>query len=354
MLCHSYRDNLLGALRRNQFVTACSVIIAMLCLLTARSVKSGSRAPSSRAVSKIKQVKQAIILSSQDTGSTWLNTVLDALDGVSFRGERMIGYSYHSYDKWLQSDWDTYKSQLETALNVSGRESVQVVGFKLMYDQLPHNLHRAFAQWLNDNRIYVIHLRRRAAILQWASHHQKVQAMVSGAMKNDHVTDVNAVVQYPKVKFNKTVDFKRIRQLEKNQHDYADYLHVHAPLAPHMELWYEHLDGPNQADWFNAVFSFLGLEKRMSDHLGSSLIKLGERKCEDRIDGLDGPEYESLRGLDSQMACAMLFWQTENEKGKNSSDSFYPPAQNKCRLTPALSIKCVDPGYNPVHAPGKR
>jgi hypothetical protein len=268
-------------------------------------------------------------------------------EGVSFRGERLIAYSHKSYHDWLERDWQYYKLQLETALEVEESDGdLELVGFKLMYDQLPQQMHRPFAQWLNENQIYVIHLRRRAAILQMASHNQKVHAMMSGSMKDDHVKDKDAVIEYPAIQFHAARDIPRIRQLEQNQRDFADYLHVHAPLAPQMELWYELLDGPHKTKWFNALFAFLGLDRKMSDDVGSNFIKLGKRKCDDRVDGLQGPDYKNLQGLESQMACAMLYWSSENETELGYSQSFYPPENDKCQLTPALTMKCLDPSYN--------
>ena len=335
---------------RFPFLTICTCIICGLCLFTVTNSTGLLRRKAAG------QVKRAILLSSQDTGSTWVNGVLDSVAGVSFRGERLIGYSYKSYDEWLERLWPRYKWQLEKSLETDPSDGIQLVGFKIMYDQIPQQLHRPFVQWLNDNQIYVIHLRRRAAILQMASHSQKVQAKLSGVMKEDHVRakHEDEVISYPKLEFDPRRDVGRIRQLEQNQRDFADYLHVHAPLAPQIELWYEHLDGPHKAKWFNALFAFLGLDMKITDDVGSELVKLGARKCDDRIEGLHGPDYENLQGLDSQRACAMLYWLSENETEQEGSSSlFYPPKHDKCRLAPSVSMQCIDPTYNASAEPGK-
>ena len=319
---------------------------ATRCLMSCESRSS----PLLKVAEKQVKKKRAILITSQDSGSTWLRSVLDGLDGVSFQGERMISQSYKSYDEWLQTQWEPYKKTIESALEFGDTEPDEniLVGFKLMYDQIPQHLHRDFAKWLNDNGIYVIHLRRRAAILQIASHRQKVHAKSTGELKGDHVTNKKAVVEYPKIQYDRTDDYERIRRLENNQRNFADYLQIHAPMAPQIELWYELLDGPHQHNWFNALFAFLGIDQKLTaNDVGSDLVKVGKRMCDERIEGLKGPEYSNLDGLDSQRMCAMLYWESEIDSvGTASSNSFYPPAQNKCLLTPALSVQCIKNSTN--------
>ncbi|GKY91271.1 hypothetical protein MPSEU_000099600 [Mayamaea pseudoterrestris] len=327
-----------------------ALVIGAVCGFATQFVAIGSQSNDEHTRIQHGPTKRAILLSSQDSGSGWLKSVLDGVDGVSFQGERMIGYSYQSNEKWLKTSWTKYQRQLEEAFGSRETKGLQLVGFKLMYDQLPQPLLGDFAEWLNDNEIYVIHLRRRAVILQISSHVQKIQAMLSGSMKEDHVRKKKMVVQYPKVQFDAEKSVAKVNRLEKNQQAFAQYLHVHAPKAPQFELWYELLDGPHKNKWFNALFAFLELDTKMTD-IESDLIKVGKRRCEDRVDGLQGPNYDNLVGLDSQVACAMLYMQSDEHatqlgSWQQNQSLFYPPAQDKCRLTPALDMKCIDPTYN--------
>jgi LPS sulfotransferase NodH len=100
--------------------------------------------------------KKGIILTSQCSGSTWLVSSLNKRPDVTWKDEKLIKYSLN--DTLLETvSWDEYQSNLESALSADNGETM--VGFKLMYDQIPQHLYAEFANYLDEKQVHVIHLR---------------------------------------------------------------------------------------------------------------------------------------------------------------------------------------------------
>jgi LPS sulfotransferase NodH len=272
--------------------------------------------------------KKGIVLTSQCSGSSWLVSSLNMRPGVTWRDERLIKYSLDA-TLWKTVSWAEYQSDLESALSADNGQ--MMVGFKLMYDQIPQHLYAEFANYLAEKQVHVIHLRRRCVALQLASQIQKALRRARMGKDASHFTSKEIVDTLPsvaKIPFQHVQELERVKNLEENQAIFAHYLR--ATRAPVFEVAYEDLDGLYKAKWFNSLVAFLGLVEGMRNQ-ESGMIKVGSRRCEDRIKGLGNNDYETLAGLESRVECYRL-----RVEGKNTSVStvFLPPQKDRCLLAP--------------------
>lgn len=256
--------------------------------------------------------QKVILLTSQVSGSTWLSSLLDSNPMMEFQTELFIQYSTMKADQWDAVKWNQYSRQLSASFQPKS-SSTKWVGFKLMYNQLPSQLLPQFAIWLNEQQVFVIHL-KRASVMRVASHLQK-RARVRRTGENlSHYTNasISVIANYtdPLLSFHAVKDWKQIRWMEQQVTDMSNYLQIHAPLARVMEVNYEDLDGPNSVHWLNSIHGFLGIPHRLNpahqsvDTL-SKYIKVGARLCEARTTRL-GTYYEALNGTISQRTCLKL------------------------------------------------
>jgi LPS sulfotransferase NodH len=275
--------------------------------------------------------KKGIILTSQCSGSTWLVSSLNKRPDVTWKDEELIKYSLN--DTLLETvSWDEYQSNLESALSADNGETM--VGFKLMYDQIPQHLYAEFANYLDEKQVHVIHLRRRCVALQFASQMQKALRREKIGKSADHFTSkemVDALPSVPKIPLQRDQGLRRIKNLERNQVIFARYLRT--TRAAVFEVAYEDLDGLYGAKWFNGLLGFLGLVGEISQE--SDMIKVGSRLCEDRINGLGNNDYENLTGLMSRVECYKL--RVEGNK-ESASALFLPPRKDQCLRAPRNEV----------------
>mmetsp|Transcript_10714 Transcript_10714/g.29387 ORF Transcript_10714/g.29387 Transcript_10714/m.29387 type:complete len:317 (+) Transcript_10714:416-1366(+) len=125
-------------------------------------------------ITAVDSIQRAIILTSQQSGSTWLASSLNRHSRVVFADENLI--KYHRV-QWVA--WEEYKKNIEHAFPPL-LPGVDVIGFKLMYSQIPGNIVRNFGRWLLDTNITIIHLVREATIMRLASNRQFVEAVRKG------------------------------------------------------------------------------------------------------------------------------------------------------------------------------
>lgn len=320
--------------------------------------------------------RRAILLSSQCSGSSWLASSLNAMKGVKWAGETM-GPKYRLSDNrrdplWRTVSWETYRDDLDKAFPIHTKSTVaaeekeestglQLVGFKLMYDHIPQHLYREFAEWLNREDIHVVHLRRRCAALQFASQVQKFQRVSILKEFSDYYTNQTKIDNLPdvwKLNLNEKQWKDHIKTLEENQDRFSNFLYVNAALAPTIEVSYEMLDGPHRINWLNAIAGFLGLEERMTGK-ESNVLKVGGRRCEDRMDGLSGMSankndgnpvvsssmfYDQMMGLNSRRECLMLANIALSSSAGSSNftssavhqivEEFLPPQDGQCLVEP--------------------
>jgi hypothetical protein len=122
--------------------------------------------------------KLGIILTSQCSGSGWLVSSLDTRPDLIWQNEMLIDYSSNE-TKWQTVSWEKYRTDLEQALSSADDHDdvVEMIGFKLMYDQIPQHLYAKFANWLYEKQVHVIHLRQRCAAIAFASQIVKAQRL---------------------------------------------------------------------------------------------------------------------------------------------------------------------------------
>lgn len=289
-------------------------------------------------ISKNSQVKKIILLTSQCSGSTWLSQVLAKNPMTEFASELMISYSLMDEPTWLNQTWESYEKELEEAFQPK-HNSTRWIGFKLMYDQLPLQLHAHFATWLNQHGVYVIHLKRNP-VLQHASQHQKVIRMTSTGIRLNHITkqNVNVFGNYtdPLLDLNVGRHLQKVRQLQQNHDQFSNFLDVHAPLSPTFTVRYEDLDGPFQDKWMRAINGFLGVEQLAKPNKDTNdektLVKYGKKLCEDRVKGLHLLQHDG----NSRVMCNKLLVTENNLKGLATTLkwSYYPKIGKRAQLKP--------------------
>jgi hypothetical protein len=305
-------------------------------------------------------LKRGVVLTSQCSGSSWLTSTLSSVPGVHWADEPLMDYSLNT-TKWSNVGWKEYRRDLESSFPVTEEtrgENITWTGFKLMYNQIPQHLFGQVAAWLNQNHIFVIHLRRRCAALQFASQiekRQRLRKVQSAHIKLDvnHFTNksaMDALGPVEKINIEQPQFQRAIRMLEENQEGFSRFLRVNCVYAPVFEISYEDLDGPHKLKWFNALLEFLGLRGRLSSARGSDLVKTGSRLCESRLEGLGGEEYTSLSLHASRYECMRLRahadWNITQPSEFVKSQTF-PPNLGQCRWSPS----CLQDKYLAQYPP---
>ena len=123
--------------------------------------------------------KKYLLVATQRSGSTWVCSLLDGIDGIACGAynprvnetvsELIIKYSFSEKDK---VEWSTYEKDLDKAFNqVCTKSQEEVIGFKAMYDQIPQKFLKdgKLKTYLRENEISIIHLVREAKILNMVS-----------------------------------------------------------------------------------------------------------------------------------------------------------------------------------------
>lgn len=311
-----------------------------------KAITESSSERSSPLAQQQQRRRRGILFTSQCSGSEWLASSLnDARRGMVWGMEALISYSRNGQE-WEHGtqNWTTYQRRLEAAFppfvendakneTTKTRSLFRMSGFKLMYDQLPKAYYADFAEWAVANNIFVLHLRRRCAALQFASQIQKAQRLIHVKKKQqqeksakngkinpqnerqkvdvDHFTNQTVLQSLAssiqKVSLERPQFRNVITTLQNNQEQFSRYLRLHLAGTPVMELSYEDLDGPHQANWFRSIMGFLGAP-RLEEEENSvewNMIKTGSRLCEDRLQHLGGPDYNAL-SEPSRLECMRL------------------------------------------------
>lgn len=241
----------------------------------------------------------------------------------------MLKYTKMDKRQWRETTWEDYERDLESgfARTVSKAESnTFLVGFKLMYDQLPDHLYKFFANWLNRKGVIVIHLVRKASVLRYSSHVEKRSRIRQGG--DARYTDTDALLGPTGIQ-KLTLDsvaLNVIRRHEQQMQDFSVYLRAHAPLAPQYELSYESLTGLHQERLFRSLSGFLGLSKPITAE-SSSLLRTNSGLCQDRVTNL-----ELLNGTKSQFECEIMH-AMYNSTARATFSDFLPHSDgDRCRF----------------------
>ena len=283
-----------------------------------------------------RQIQYVLVLTKGSSGSTWLSRVLSNIDGFTFGGEKMMPFSLMKKHQKKNLTWHHYRSKLDHQFDLLRsndnkkleQEQQQLVGFKLMYEQVPSHLYYPhFANWLNEHQVHVIHLIRSSA-LQYVSHAQKVECL-KATETSAHITNAQEMGKLARSDYvpSKVTAgghwFERtVRERESLKTAMTKFLQVHAYNAPVFTVSYEDLHyPPHQSAWMNAILAFLGSSHRLETTLPTSApnggggggvvttMKIAHPDlCEDRMNNVTAPNYSELAELSvhSQVTCAML------------------------------------------------
>ena len=284
------------------------------------------------------KVSYAIVLTTPISGSEFTVDQLDRIPGVEFFGDTHIFNEFTRLsglerDKFLSLTWETYLNRMLSAFPTP-KENTKYIGVKMMYNQIPPQLMKNFASWLNEEQVTVIHLRRLTAAIQFESQVSKIQRVILSKGTDKHIGHCHVGTGCNRTKTAK-VEFgdssvcpnweMQVRTLEENQDYFTDYLRVHASMAPTLEVIYEDLSGPYGDRYLDGVAAFMGFGNvERGQQTEKSPVKAGKLTCEDRIDGLGGPEYPLLANFHrSRVMCLSLSNQV-NRRIESNTNLFLP------------------------------
>lgn len=291
------------------------------------------------------KVSYALLLTSPNSGSEWTCSELKRMPGVKFHDETESSgfvqrYTVHDvFDKSavnriFNTTWKEYHQALIANFPKPDKDT-KYVGLKLMYGQIPPQLYKSFAKWLNEEEVLVIHLKRLTTAIQYESQIAKYQRVaLEGGRTNytDHCRK-NVGCDRPEIAratFNETVCpgwEMNVLTLEKNHRVFSNYLRVHAFLAPVFEIVYEDMAGPHGRRVLEALGGYMRLENfQLGEIAANAPMKTGKTTCEDRIAGLgDEKSYPALENLtQSRVMCFSLHNKVSNRTESNTN-LFLPP-----------------------------
>ena len=242
-------------------------------------------------------MKKFIILSSQRTGSGYLQECMNSHPDIACYGEILIGYG-GEYKKMpplllkryrrLRTLWQVLFSG---ALLMPGRtvrdvfcsdEAIasKAVGFRVMYNQLERNP-LAMRAVLEQESVHVIHLQRRNLLKKYASH-VLMHNHVRHGRKAAHLYEKVSAVQ---VRIDLDAAIKYFRKEERVQQKYTE-MFSNYPVLP---LFYEDIVGAGGIVFSERtrILQFLELS---DGEMRSKQVKANPSQLEDYISN-----YEELR-----------------------------------------------------------
>jgi len=262
-------------------------------------IKASTTAPS--------RAGRYLLFTTQRSGSTWFCDVLDRQPGVQCgvaRGpnvgkpghstkvsEMMIKYSYmkhrvvqgydHSTVPWAK--WRADSEVQWARLTASHkRDEIPVIGYKLMYDQVPPRLVNEFIKYVVEGNISVVHLEREAVLLQVASHHQ--------TKHKAHDTNASSAAatrtSIPPLAIPFATVEKQMKAKLAEHRAWTDRLR-YTPGVRYYHVAYEQLTGAAAENYLRSVVAFVldkGVDINLSSlSMASELNRLHEASCRKRV-----------------------------------------------------------------------
>ena len=240
----------------------------------------------------------SIMITSQRSGSSWLCSLLQSHPKIAWGQEEMSQYNRSSLVLW-----ESYRSELEIAfhgIEMKYSEKLpEIVGFKLMYSQIPAKILTDLMEWFNQKEVLIIHLYRNASILKMVS---ALQAVSSGvwhvtSRKDEHTPSKSAI------KFHSDIS-NDVKRLESSRISMQMYLDANTKEACVYNVAYEDLSGPHSSKFLRMLSSYLGISDTITTS-ETGLQKIFGRTCEDRIADMDAV-YEIIDGTWSYSSCLSL------------------------------------------------
>lgn len=214
-----------------------------------------------------------IILTSQRSGSAWLVSMLNKLNGVSAYSELFLNRKRKIGEKKWDSDFARPRfleskpsglavrpfsvfSYLDQVFSESG-----VVGFKLMYSQL--QAHPEILLYVMRHRVRVVHLIRRNHL------NVEISRALVRARDQAHAVTNEGEPELVRVTLDPETLIGRLKDLRRNINLIRRFLRVFR--LNHIEIAYEDL--ATDAAVFSEIFGWLGLDHR-GDVPESNLVQI--------------------------------------------------------------------------------
>ena len=235
-----------------------------------------------------------VILSTQRTGSTWVQDVLSSHPLVCAHGELFLEYgrgfpdserfgpvNVEYFESWFRNrgSGDGPVSRARHAIPYlnqfySHGDEVRAAGFKLMYSQLRRN--PMVGTYTATRRVRVVHLVRKNLLNVLLSH------ATSDARGQAHAWAGEAVREV-QVSLDPEATVTKLKALERQVSLARFFLRV--GRLPVNELIYEDLF--TDSSGFDEVFEFLGVDPEAAHALASSMKKLNSAPKDELIENWD-------------------------------------------------------------------
>jgi len=246
-----------------------------------------------------------VLFTTQRSGSTWVCEVLHAQPGIMCgkqefnpgqaepgqlwqdrRGELMLSAQNSS----TALSWDDWRRDAEQAFTIIAKEALHrrhtdAVGFKLMYNQVPHHLRNNFIEWLVQQSISVLHLVREATVLRVAprAHHADERSESNSSSYSSSAADSQ--------RLGAETLAKRVREEEQLDFIWATAL-IHSHNLHYHRISYERLLVRGRDETLAKAVSAIGGRAEGLGVPPPMLQQLHPQTCEARV--LD---FESVRPM---------------------------------------------------------
>eukprot|EP00890_Picochlorum_soloecismus_P003322 jgi/Picsp_1/3991/NSC_01503-R1_---NA--- len=259
-----------------------------------------------------RKTKRAILISTQRSGSTWLASSLNSANS-RFASELMINYSYLSKSDTAQITWDKYKVDFENSFarvcdegEVFGSAhaidnspvdcgQASMLGFKLMYDQIPMHLRKSFFSFIGQEEITMIHLIREATLLKIFS---RLENSGPPHLLDKKMTDIR---NDPNLAINVSRKLSQslflIKELEDEVIYFSTELSVFAKNF--VQVLYEDLTGTSGELFLKNLYNRLELD--YTSRFRSNLKKIHHVGCDQALPGWE--HHTEIIGKLTEAAC---------------------------------------------------
>eukprot|EP00040_Diaphanoeca_grandis_P040107 m.261274 g.261274 ORF g.261274 m.261274 type:complete len:327 (-) comp41789_c0_seq1:132-1112(-) len=193
-----------------------------------------------------------ILLTTQRSGSSWVSRDVLPSQTHHCAGEMLLSFGKNNQNVSKDMSWENFlrgvncgylkahklwKDRLRDSYNEENACGFpRVMGFKLMYNQIPAHLRGKFFSWIAAYGIKVLHLCRKASLLVYAS---QTASRSGGGYHNLFKSEVVVDVQQTDTREQVAQIITRLRQIEQQQSTWHFYLVTHR--VTNLHVWYEDL-----------------------------------------------------------------------------------------------------------------
>ncbi len=227
--------------------------------------------------------------------------LLPAVDSEPSLREWLVS---HGYPRWFRMRPSIRETFLDSVAHVDPESGIDVVGMKIMYDQLSlwpklsyiapsvgRACHDAqLIRWLTNNQVLIVHTLRRNHLKMLASHTLAAQ---TGQF---HSRNISGAATVPKIDLPLRGLTMRLRRIDSAERVARKAIRG----LPTIEVWYEDYVGPQGREIERRLCAAVGQQVPDSG-LMSSLVKVGSDNLRDVLSNyndvarhLSGTPYESF------------------------------------------------------------